>query len=850
MEGQDCQRDNCLICFTKLETEKNKTQCCVKRNLIYETRCLTCETRDKNKIIGESNTEQEARDKIRDMKIHKYIGETSRSGYERGWEHWHDLQELSSRSHMLKHAVNFHQGEDFNKIKFGMKVLAHTRTSFERQIKEAVLIQQERGKHTIMNSKSEYNRSALPRIVTQLGEQETKDWEKKMRQEKMQEDETEAKIRTLRKQRNKDRMVAPTEPPSKRRKLENSYINMKQAWGEPEKSEARKVTRQELEQEKSQLTSQESPLPPPNKKSRQEKLTNIVTLQDKVVEGPIEDLEWEEKIDWEEHLKKHREEIEKITEEREKRIKIKEDKEKSWELYNICRNFLEENSEDWEKNKKKRQEEKNRLERLELAKSKQRNSQINHVKRKIEEGMKRLPGEDRKRLEEDEKKRERLEIQKTKKELWKLRRKEKKITKNQIPESLKEIQKTTSKLEKFTYILEKVKRKEELEKERKIKQAEIEEKLRKILNEKRLKKIQKEKENKERLKKIEKIQEKWALMRWVTAFIEENSETWEKERKERIEKERKEIYEWERKNRLEKIKELKRKWEDKKRNETVVTETQQNIKNPNKPNKNIEKFVQQSQGRANTWSQWRAYKAKTRPNNITKTRKVTLQPTSKEITTQLTVKILPSKLKITRENKKYNEMDNKKTTTANNKLEQQQEITVIKEDNKTTALTRITPADNKHKKDLAVVTTQNTILDKNIQQQDSNNKQESQQGATTNNINQVLKPATGDRFSTKKQTEKRNNKQEKLKEAAKSCKNIRTFFKPVTRDTAKNYGRDMSLPSQQDDDVTRDISCNTLCEQSIPQLVPKLIVTVFTPQRSHISESEPNSKSSNNLARD
>ena len=286
------------------------------------------------------------------------------------------------------------------------------------------------------------------------------------------------------------------------------------------------------------------------------------------------------------------------------------------------------------KNKKKRQEEKNRLERLELAKSKQRNSQINHVKRKIEEGMKRLPGEDRKRLEEDEKKWERLEIQKTKKELWKLRRKEKKITKNQIPESLKEIQKMTSKLEKITYILEEVKRKEKLEKERKIKQAEIEEKLRKIMNEKRLKKIQKEKEKKERLKKIEKIQEKWALMRWVTAFIEENSETWEKERKERIKKERKEIYEWERKNRLEKIKELKRKWEDKKRNETVVTETQQNIKIPNKPNKNIEKFVQQSQGRANTWSQWRAYKAKTRPNNITKTRKVTLQPTSKEITPQ------------------------------------------------------------------------------------------------------------------------------------------------------------------------------------------------------------------------
>ena len=117
-----------------------------------------------------------------------------------------------------------------------MQVLAHTRTSFERQIREAVLIQQERGKHMILNSKSEYNRSALPRIVTLLGEQETKDWEKKMTQEKIQEDETEAKIRTLCKQRNKERVVAPTE-----KKLENSYINMNQASGEPEKQKLEKL---------------------------------------------------------------------------------------------------------------------------------------------------------------------------------------------------------------------------------------------------------------------------------------------------------------------------------------------------------------------------------------------------------------------------------------------------------------------------------------------------------------------------------------------------------------------------------------------------------------------------------
>ena len=166
-----------------------------------------------------------------------------------------------------------------------------------------------------MNSKSEYNRSALPRITTQMGEQDTKEWEKKIRQEKLQEDETEAKIRTLRKKRNKDRVVAPQEPPSKRRKLETSYIGVKQAWGEPEKSEVRKTTRQDLEPP--QQEQEHPPLQPPSKKLRQEKLVNIVTLDNKIVEGPIEDLEWEDEIDWGERLRNHRQEIEKIVEEKE-----------------------------------------------------------------------------------------------------------------------------------------------------------------------------------------------------------------------------------------------------------------------------------------------------------------------------------------------------------------------------------------------------------------------------------------------------------------------------------------------------------------------------------------------------
>ena len=107
------------------------------------------------------------------------------------------------------------------------------------------------------------------------------------------------------------------------------------------------------------------------------------------------------------------------------------------EPYNLCREFLEENEEDWEKNKRKRQEEKIQIDRLQMAKSKRRKAQINHVKKKIEDGMKRLPMEERKRLEGEEKKKERLEIQRAKTELWKLRRKKRNSSKTKSKNHLK-----------------------------------------------------------------------------------------------------------------------------------------------------------------------------------------------------------------------------------------------------------------------------------------------------------------------------------------------------------------------------------------------------------------------------
>ena len=48
------------------------------------------------------------------MKIFKYIGETSRSVKERGFEHHNDIDQLKTSSHMLRHLLEMHDGEDKN----------------------------------------------------------------------------------------------------------------------------------------------------------------------------------------------------------------------------------------------------------------------------------------------------------------------------------------------------------------------------------------------------------------------------------------------------------------------------------------------------------------------------------------------------------------------------------------------------------------------------------------------------------------------------------------------------------------------------------------------------------------
>ena len=90
--GEDCARVGCLHCLTKIWTGKYKTQCCKRRNLIYETWCRSCETKEIEKINASTEDEKKRKEKIEKIRLYKYIGESSRSIFERGFEHQNDKE--------------------------------------------------------------------------------------------------------------------------------------------------------------------------------------------------------------------------------------------------------------------------------------------------------------------------------------------------------------------------------------------------------------------------------------------------------------------------------------------------------------------------------------------------------------------------------------------------------------------------------------------------------------------------------------------------------------------------------------------------------------------------------------
>ena len=93
-----------------------------------------------------------------------------------------DIRQLKPSSHLLKHLLDQHEEEEFDTVDLRMEDMMFARSAYERQIMEAVQIQQHRH-HYLLNSRAEFNRSAIPRLGLKFCDKEYK--------EKQEEDQAE-----------------------------------------------------------------------------------------------------------------------------------------------------------------------------------------------------------------------------------------------------------------------------------------------------------------------------------------------------------------------------------------------------------------------------------------------------------------------------------------------------------------------------------------------------------------------------------------------------------------------------------------------------------------------------------
>ena len=90
----------------------DKKEPCMKRNVVYESECSTCNPLGTRKEADKMGLgEKRERPSL-------YVGETARSVAERALEHWRDAETGKEESHMVEHQVDSHGGEGPPKFSF------------------------------------------------------------------------------------------------------------------------------------------------------------------------------------------------------------------------------------------------------------------------------------------------------------------------------------------------------------------------------------------------------------------------------------------------------------------------------------------------------------------------------------------------------------------------------------------------------------------------------------------------------------------------------------------------------------------------------------------------------------
>ena len=106
-----------------------------------------------------------------------YIGESSRSGFQRAEEHQTGLRNMDKESPLVKHQLEFHPEVQ----NFEMTVIKEHRKALQRQVMEAIMIEKSKAE-VLINNKSEWARSKISKL--DIGNEREKREKQKERQAK------------------------------------------------------------------------------------------------------------------------------------------------------------------------------------------------------------------------------------------------------------------------------------------------------------------------------------------------------------------------------------------------------------------------------------------------------------------------------------------------------------------------------------------------------------------------------------------------------------------------------------------------------------------------------------------
>ena len=269
--------------------------------------------------------------------------------------------------------------------------------------------------------------------------------------------------------------------------------------------------------------------------------------------GPVikEQLEWEEPRDWDKVLSEHRKRIEQEEQDRNMRLEKQRRKKESWELYNTCKEYLENNDKFWRTRKDTRMEENKRTERLHEARIRTKIARQN----RLQEGLRILPLAEQEKEKKRTAKKELKELKIAKENLWKLRGKERILVETEQVTRIR-IRKIDEKTDRTVTLLE-------------------QERLNLVKRAKNLRTSIHNKENKK--KKQELIADTWATYHWITDYLTRTTQEWEIMKQQRELEEQTRITTWDNKTRQEKIKCLQeqeelQKAQEKEHKKTVANE--------------------------------------------------------------------------------------------------------------------------------------------------------------------------------------------------------------------------------------------------------------------------------------